>query len=155
MRCGSGNTCGLLLAVPKVSLTNGLIYLYTRNPGNDPALQAWYFTAVDFETGELVYKVLTGIRLGYNNHYGSISRPRTAPWLLAYAVGYRQEMAVAQQNPSWPPFLCRIKSSATGRNNILAIPVDLFDLLRHCINIGLAGVDIAKRNNGLVDTNVL
>lgn len=60
-------------AVPKVSLANGLIYLYTRDPGNDPALQAWYFTAVDFKTGKLVYKVLTGIGPGYNNHYGSMS----------------------------------------------------------------------------------
>lgn len=60
-------------AVPKVSLANGLIYLYTRDPGNDPALQAWYFTAVDFKTGKLAYKVLTGIGPGYNNHYGSMS----------------------------------------------------------------------------------
>jgi len=60
-------------AVPKVSLANGLIYIYTRDPANDPALQAWYFTAVDFYTGELAFKVLTGVGAGYNNHYGSMS----------------------------------------------------------------------------------
>ncbi len=42
-------------AVPKVSLANGLIYIYTRDEGNPQGLHAWYFTAVDFETGELVY----------------------------------------------------------------------------------------------------
>ncbi len=60
-------------AVPKVSLASGLVYLYTRDPINDPTLQAWYFTAVDFASGELVYKQLTGIGPGYNNHYGSMS----------------------------------------------------------------------------------
>jgi hypothetical protein len=60
-------------AVPKVSLPNGLIYIYTRDTANDPSLQAWYFTAVDFHKGKLVFKVLTGIGPGYNNHYGSMS----------------------------------------------------------------------------------
>ncbi|KEI69420.1 hypothetical protein [Endozoicomonas elysicola] len=60
-------------AVPKVSLANGLIYLYTRDEKNPDNMHAWYFTAVDAHTGQLVYKVLTGIGKGYNNHYGSIS----------------------------------------------------------------------------------
>jgi hypothetical protein len=60
-------------AVPKVSLANGLIYVYTRDESNPDDLHAWYFTAVDFETGELVFKQLTGTGWLYNNHYGSIS----------------------------------------------------------------------------------
>lgn len=60
-------------AVPKVSLANGLVYLYTRDSRNPQDLHAWYFTAVDARTGELVFKILTGVGKGFNNHYGSIS----------------------------------------------------------------------------------
>jgi hypothetical protein len=60
-------------AVPKVSLANGLIYLYTRDESNPEDLHAWYFTAISAATGELVYKQLTGVGWLFNNHYGSIS----------------------------------------------------------------------------------
>lgn len=60
-------------AVPKASLANGLVYLYTRDDSNPPDMHAWYFTAVDARTGKPVYKVLTGVGKGFNNHYGSIS----------------------------------------------------------------------------------
>lgn len=60
-------------AVPKASLANGLIYVYTRDASNPDEMQAWYFTAVDYRSGEVVFKILTGIGSGYNNHYGSIS----------------------------------------------------------------------------------
>jgi hypothetical protein len=60
-------------AVPKTSLANGLIYLYTRDEGNPDDLHAWYFTAIDFETGKLVFKQLTGVGWRFNNHYGSIT----------------------------------------------------------------------------------
>ncbi len=60
-------------AVHKVSLANGLIYVYTRDEANPDDLHAWYFTAISAETGELVYKLLTGIGWFFNNHYGSIS----------------------------------------------------------------------------------
>ncbi len=57
--------------VPKLSLGNGLIYVYTKDPTD--LIDMWYFTALDFETGRLVYKVLTGTGLGYNNHYAPIT----------------------------------------------------------------------------------
>ena len=60
-------------AVPKVSLANGLVYVYTRDEGNPEDLHAWYFTALDAETGEVVFKQLTGVGWLFNNHYGSIS----------------------------------------------------------------------------------
>ena len=60
-------------AVPKVSEANELIYLYTRDERNPADLHAWYFTAVDFHTGEVVFKQLTGTGWLFNNHYGSIS----------------------------------------------------------------------------------
>lgn len=60
-------------AVPKVSLANGLVYVYTRDESNPSDLHAWYFTAIDVETGEVVFKQLTGVGWFFNNHYGSIS----------------------------------------------------------------------------------
>lgn len=58
--------------VPKMSLASGLIYLYTKYPRDD-RIDAWYFTAVDFETGDTVYRFLTGTGIGYNNNYAPIA----------------------------------------------------------------------------------
>lgn len=60
-------------SVPKASLANGLMYIYSRDDGNPKDMHAWYLTAVDLRTGELAFKVLTGVGRKYNNHYGSIS----------------------------------------------------------------------------------
>ena len=57
-----------LTTVPKMSLASGLIYLYTKEPRDD-RMDVWYFTAVDFDTGDTVFKVLTGTGIGYNNNY--------------------------------------------------------------------------------------
>ncbi len=61
--------------VPKLSTGNGLVYLYTRVQNDDIPKNtvAWYFTAVDFETGETVYKVFTGTGRNWNNSYGPIT----------------------------------------------------------------------------------
>ncbi len=58
------------IGVFKLSLGNGLLYLYFR--GDSPLITKWYFTAVDFATGETVYKKLVGTGLGYNNWAGSL-----------------------------------------------------------------------------------
>jgi hypothetical protein len=58
------------LGVFKLSLGNGLLYTYFR--GQSPYLTDWYFTAIDFRTGESMYKVLAGRGLGYNNWAGAI-----------------------------------------------------------------------------------
>lgn len=58
------------IGVFKLSLGNGLLYLYFR--GNSLLNPRWYFTAVDFATGGTVYKQLTGTGLGYNNWAGAI-----------------------------------------------------------------------------------
>jgi len=60
-------------SVPKVSLANGLVYLYTRDKGNPDDLHAWYITAMDVTNGEVVFKQLTGVGWLFNNHYGSIT----------------------------------------------------------------------------------
>ena len=52
--------------LPKLSLSNGLLYVYTyqRLPDEE---YAWHLTAVDFETGETVFSVPTGEGLDYTN----------------------------------------------------------------------------------------
>ena len=60
-------------AVPKLSLGNGLLYLYTKLPGAPWWTDAYYLTTVDFRTGETVYGVLTGTGLGYDNHWAAIT----------------------------------------------------------------------------------
>ncbi|HEX9695043.1 MAG TPA: hypothetical protein VGB64_01865 [Actinomycetota bacterium] len=58
--------------VPKVSLANGLIYTYTKDPQPD-STDAWYFTAIDFRTGATVYKIRAGLGLGFNNNYAPVT----------------------------------------------------------------------------------
>lgn len=47
--------------VPKLSTKNGLVYLYTREINEDIPKKAvaWYLTAIDYETGETVFKIFT------------------------------------------------------------------------------------------------
>jgi hypothetical protein len=71
--------------VPKLSLANGLVYLYTKDPGlTDP----WYWTALDFRTGRTVYKKLAGAgSLGYNNNYAGIALSRSGREYLGVLDG--------------------------------------------------------------------
>jgi len=68
--------------VPKVSTRTGLLYLYTKDA--DPVnvtSDAWFWTAIDFRTGQTVWKQLAGTGLGFNNHYAGLvigRRTRTA-----------------------------------------------------------------------------
>ena len=61
--------------VAKVSLANGLIYTYTKDPGND---DPWYWTTLDFRTGRVVYKQFAGSSPSsfYNNNYAGIQLSR-------------------------------------------------------------------------------
>jgi hypothetical protein len=54
----------------RLSLGNGLVYIYAK----DGAWlnEKWYLIALDFATGETVYKKLIGTGLGYNNWQGSL-----------------------------------------------------------------------------------
>ncbi len=56
--------------VPKLSLANGLVYAYTKTRDTD---DPWYLTAIDFRTGETVYKRLAGFGLGFNNNYAPVT----------------------------------------------------------------------------------
>jgi hypothetical protein len=67
------------IGVFKLSFGSGLVYMYWRGE-SDPVtngylvgpISKWYLTAVDFASGETVYKQLTGTGLGYNNWAGAI-----------------------------------------------------------------------------------
>ena len=58
--------------VPKLSLANGLVYVYTKEPQDDGD-DVWYLTALDFRTGRTVFKTLAGEGLGHNNNYAPIT----------------------------------------------------------------------------------
>jgi len=58
--------------VPKASAKTGLVYTYTKPEGSDSD-DPWYLTALDFDTGETVWKRLAGEGLGFNNNYAPIT----------------------------------------------------------------------------------
>ncbi len=57
-------------SVPKASLANGLLYVYTK-PAGEPA-DPWYLTAIDVRTGRTAWRRLTGTGTQWNNHYAAI-----------------------------------------------------------------------------------
>jgi hypothetical protein len=58
--------------VPKLSAQNGLIYAYSRPP--DPlGAQGYYWTAIDFRTGQTKWHRFAGAGLLYNNNYAGLS----------------------------------------------------------------------------------
>jgi len=59
-------------SVPKLSLANGLVYVYTKEPRSD-GNDGWYLTALDFDNGQTVFKRLSGEGLGHNNNYAPIT----------------------------------------------------------------------------------
>ncbi|MEV1024879.1 hypothetical protein [Streptomyces sp. NPDC050264] len=58
--------------VPKLSTANGLLYFYTKEP-NSLGIDAWYFTAVDFRTGETRWKRLAGTGVAYDNNWAPVT----------------------------------------------------------------------------------
>jgi hypothetical protein len=60
--------------VSQASLVTGLEYTYSKDPSpsNAHLTDPWYFTAVDFQTGATVYKVLAGTGTLYNSNYSAL-----------------------------------------------------------------------------------
>src|SRR4051812_8239145 len=58
-------------SVPKVSLGNGLVYVYAKK-ASTPLDDSWYFTAIDVRTGRTQWQQRTGNGIQWNNHYASI-----------------------------------------------------------------------------------
>lgn len=84
--------------VSKLALGNGLLYTYTTNANGD-----WYWTALDYRTGAVVYKVLAGNGLGYNNNYAGISiSPAGTAYLgaLGGILALRDAVPTAQPAPA-------------------------------------------------------
>lgn len=73
-------------SVAKASLANGLLYAYTK-PVRRDLIDAWYFTAIDIETGETVWSRLTGKGITYNNHYAAIYLGPDAAAYIATLTG--------------------------------------------------------------------
>lgn len=64
----TNETISIPSLISKMSLANGLIYTYTK-PKGPATTDPWYFTAVDFHSGEVAYSRLAGTGVLYNNHY--------------------------------------------------------------------------------------
>jgi len=64
----TNETISIPSVISKMSLANGLIYTYTK-PKGPATTDPWYFTAVDFHSGAVVYQRLAGTGILFNNHY--------------------------------------------------------------------------------------
>jgi hypothetical protein len=53
--------------VPKLAAASGLVFTYTKPD------HSWYLTAIDYRTGETVYKRLAGAGLGFNNNFAPVT----------------------------------------------------------------------------------
>jgi hypothetical protein len=72
-------------SVPKASLANGLVYVYTK-----PAAlleDAWYLTAIDLRTGRTAFSKLAGTGPEFNNHYAAIYLGRDGSAYIATLSG--------------------------------------------------------------------
>jgi len=58
------------IGVVKLSLGNGLAYMYLAD--DSETATGWYFTAIDFRSGETVYRKHTGLGHGFNNWQGAL-----------------------------------------------------------------------------------
>lgn len=59
--------------VPKLSIATGLVYAYSKLPNAPDGTDAYYFTGIDFTTGETAFRVLTGTGVRYDNHWAAIT----------------------------------------------------------------------------------
>ncbi|WP_137889416.1 hypothetical protein [Pseudomonas sp. 2FE] len=58
--------------VAKLSVANGLVYFYTykTQPGGE---NAWYLMALDFSSGETLFKTLSGVGQAFDNNWSPIT----------------------------------------------------------------------------------
>ncbi|MCK6575453.1 PQQ-like beta-propeller repeat protein [Myxococcota bacterium] len=55
--------------VPKLSRATGLLYTYTKGAGSD----AWFFTALDAERGDVAWQAPVGVGPAFNNNYAGLA----------------------------------------------------------------------------------
>ena len=56
----------------RLSFGSGLVYMYGKDDSGLLTEEKWYLIAIDFATGETVYRQLAGTGLGYNNWAGCL-----------------------------------------------------------------------------------
>jgi hypothetical protein len=99
--------------VSKLALANGLVYSYTVDTQNH-----WYWTAFDFRTGQVVYKVRAGTGLGYNNNYSGISiSPNDTAYLGALGGIIALRDAVPTPQPPPPALSSRHRRHRARRHH--------------------------------------
>jgi hypothetical protein len=59
--------------VHKLSTRTGLVYLYTKRPHPSGNLEAFYLTALDFDSGATVFRVLAGTGIGFDNNWAELA----------------------------------------------------------------------------------
>ena len=59
--------------VPKISLETGLVYVYAKDNATRWGIDAYYFSAIDFESGKTVFQQLAGTGVSYDNNWAPIT----------------------------------------------------------------------------------
>jgi hypothetical protein len=59
--------------VPKISLENGLVYVYTKDPSVGWGIDAYYLSAIDFQTGKTRFEIHTGTGVSFDNNWAPIT----------------------------------------------------------------------------------
>jgi hypothetical protein len=59
--------------VHKLSTVTGLVYLYTKRPHPRDGVEAFYLTAIDFESGETVFRILAGTGVRFDNNWAELA----------------------------------------------------------------------------------
>ena len=106
--------------VPKLSLANGLVYVYTQDAEGSVS-DPWFLTALDFRTGETVWKFRTGEGIAENNNYAPVS---IGPDGSAYVGVLSGLVMVRDQTP--PPVVdtrpkMRVRAKRRGRRVIVKV----------------------------------
>jgi hypothetical protein len=58
--------------VPKLAAGSGLVFTYTK-PRLTSRDDAWFLTAIDYRSGDTVYRRLAGAGLGFNNNFAPVT----------------------------------------------------------------------------------
>jgi hypothetical protein len=121
--------------VPKLSAANGIVYTYTKDPvASDPSADAWYLTALDFESGRTLYKRLGGEGLGFNNNYAPVT---LGPDGTAYVGALGGLVALRDKQP--PPGARAPSGSTGGRKGLRRLRLHVRRLGRRRARVRVLG----------------
>ena len=59
--------------VHKLSTVTGLVYLYTKRPHPEHGVEAFYLTAVDYDSGATVFRSLVGTGMRFDNNWAELA----------------------------------------------------------------------------------